>query len=118
MSLGGEMPVVKATIGKGVVILGDIQSREDLTVEGEVEGTIEMIEHGLTVAAHGEVRANVKARKIEVLGSMHGKIDAVDKVYVRKSAQVVGDVHSGSIIVEDGGYIKGTVELSQHKTQK
>jgi cytoskeletal protein CcmA (bactofilin family) len=99
-------------LGKNVIVEGHIRSQEDLIIEGEVEGTIDMIEHRLTIAANGKVRANVKVREIEILGSMEGKIEAVDKVYIRKSAQLVGDIHSASIIVEDGGYIKGNIEVS------
>jgi cytoskeletal protein CcmA (bactofilin family) len=112
MSLGGETPRAKAVLGKNVVIQGQIRSWEDLTIEGEVEGTIEMLEHRLTIATNGKVRANVKAREIEVLGSIQGKIEAVEKVYIRKSAQLIGDIHSAGIIIEDGGYIKGSIELS------
>jgi cytoskeletal protein CcmA (bactofilin family) len=113
MSLGAEIPTVNAVLGKNVVIQGQIRSREDLTIEGEVDGTIEMLEHRLTIATDGKVRADVKAREIEVRGSMQGKVEAVDKVFIRKSAQLVGDIHSAGIIIEDGGYIKGSIELSR-----
>jgi cytoskeletal protein CcmA (bactofilin family) len=112
MSLGGEIPKAKAVLGKNVVIQGQIRSREDLTIEGEVDGTIEMLEHRLTIATDGKVQANVKVREMEVHGSIQGKIEAVEKVYIRKSAQLIGDIHSGGIIIEDGGYIKGSIELS------
>ena len=72
-----------------------------------------MLEHRLTIAADGKVRANVKAREIEVLGSIQGKIEAVEKVYIRKTAELIGDIHSAGIIIEDGGYIKGNIELSR-----
>jgi cytoskeletal protein CcmA (bactofilin family) len=113
MSLGAEIPTVKAVLGKNVMIQGQIRSREDLTIEGEVDGTIEMLDHRLTIATNGKVRANVKAREVEVLGSIQGKIEAVEKVYIRKSAQLIGDIHSAGIIIEDGGYIKGSIELSR-----
>ena len=113
MSLGAEMPAVKAVLGKNVVIQGQIRSREDLTIEGEVDGTIEMLEHRLTIATDGKVRANVKVREMEVRGSIEGKVEAVDKVFIRKSAQLVGEIHSAGIIIEDGGYIKGSIELSR-----
>ena len=108
----------KAVIGKGVVVKGQIHSREDLTIEGEVEGTIEMSGHRLTVDEQGHVRAGVKARIVEVHGSVEGQVDAVDKVYIRKGAKFVGDIHSGGIIIEDGGYIKGKIDLSQHANGK
>jgi cytoskeletal protein CcmA (bactofilin family) len=112
MSLGAEIQTVKAVLGKNVMIQGQIRSREDLTIEGEVDGTIEMLEHRLTIATDGKVRADVKVREMEVCGSIQGKVEAVNKVFVRKSAHLVGDIHSAGLIIEDGGYIKGSVELS------
>jgi cytoskeletal protein CcmA (bactofilin family) len=112
VSLPIEPAASKAVIGQGVVVIGQIHSREDLTIEGEVEGTIEMAEHRLTIDEKGNVRAGVKARIVEVLGSIEGQVNAVDKVYIRKGATFVGDIHSGGIIIEDGGYFKGKVELS------
>jgi len=112
-SFARELPVAKAMLGNKVIVEGHIRSLEDLTIEGEMEGTIEMLDHRLTIATNGKVRANVKAREVEVLGSIQGKIEAVEKVYIRKSAQLIGDIHSAGIIIEDGGYIKGSIELSR-----
>ena len=112
-SFATHPPAAKAILGKSVVFKGQIQSREDLIIEGEVEGTIEMSEHRLTIAPNGDVRANVIAREIEVLGSIEGKAEAVDKVYIRKGAKFIGDVHSAGIVIEDGGYIKGNIDLSR-----
>ncbi|HXA64466.1 MAG TPA: polymer-forming cytoskeletal protein [Bryobacteraceae bacterium] len=113
-SFARELPVAKAMLGNKVIVEGHIRSLEDLTIEGEMEGTIEMLDHRLTIATNGKVRANVKAREVEVLGSIQGKIEAVEKVYIRKSAQLIGDIHSAGIIIEDGGYVKGSIELSRH----
>lgn len=102
-----------AILGKSVAFKGQIQSHEDLIIEGHVEGTIEMTEHRLTVAANGDVRANVIAREIEVIGCVEGKAEAVDKVYIRKGAKFTGDILSAGIVIEDGGYIKGNIDLSR-----
>jgi cytoskeletal protein CcmA (bactofilin family) len=110
-------PAAKAVLGKSVVFKGQIESREDLIIEGDVEGTIKMIEHRLTIAASGEVKANVIAREIEVIGSIEGKIEAVDKVYIRKGARFIGDVHSAGIVIEDGGFIKGNIDLSRQPNE-
>ena len=104
----------QANVGKTVVVKGEIRSGEALTIEGEVDGTIEMLEHRLTIAANGKVRATVKAREIEVLGSMNGQVDARDKIHIRKGAQFVGDIRSAGIVIEDGGYVKGKVDLSRN----
>jgi len=108
----------QATVGKSVVVKGEIHSREALTIEGEVDGTIEMAEQRLTIAQNGKVRANVKAREIDVLGSMNGQADASDKIHIRKGAEFVGEIRSAGIVIEDGGYIKGSVDLSQEAGKK
>ena len=84
-SFARELPVAKSMLGKNVVVEGHIRSQEDLIIEGEVEGTIDMTDHRLTIATNAKVRANVKVREIEVLGSIEGKIEAAGKVYIRKS---------------------------------
>jgi cytoskeletal protein CcmA (bactofilin family) len=112
-SFAVQTPAAKAVLGKSVVFKGQIESREDLIIEGEVEGTIEMMEHRLTIAPSGEVKAAVFARELEVLGSIEGKVEAVDKVYIRKGARFIGDVHSAGIIIEDGGFITGNIDLSR-----
>ena len=116
--LATESPARQAVIGKGVVVKGQIQSREDLTIQGEVEGTIEISGHRLTIDGQGNVRAGVKARTVEVQGTVEGQVEAIDKVYIRKGAKFVGDIRSGGIIIEDGGYIKGRVDLSQRANGK
>jgi len=108
----------QATVGKSVVVKGEIHSGEALTIEGEVEGTIEMLEERLTIAQNGKVRAKVKAREIDVLGSMNGQADARDKIHIRKGAQFVGEIRSAGIVIEDGGYVKGSVDLSRNDAGK
>lgn len=110
---GAEPPSRKAVIGKGVLVKGEIQSREDLTIEGEVQGSIEITGHRLTIDGQGRVQADIKARNVEVQGSIVGQVEAIDKVLIRKGAKFVGDIRSGGIVIEDGGYIKGKVDLAQ-----
>jgi len=112
-SAGIESRAGKSVLGQSLVVIGQIHSREDLTIEGEVEGTIDMVEHQLTIAANGNVRANVKAREVEVLGSIQGKVEALDKVCIRKGASFVGDIHSTGIVIEDGGYVQAGIDLSR-----
>ena len=111
--VGISSPVAKAFLGRSVIFKGQILSRENFAIEGEVEGTIEMVEHRLTIGTDGNVRANVKARDLELFGSMQGSIEAVDKVYIRKGAKFVGNIHCGGIVIEDGAYIKAGIELSR-----
>ncbi len=100
-----------AAIGKSVVVKGDIYSREDLYVDGEVEGTIEVQEHRLTVGPNGRVKATVKAREAVIRGTVHGDIEATDRIDIRKDAKVVGDLQTTRIAVEEGAYFKGSVDV-------
>jgi len=100
-----------AAIGKSVVVKGQIYSREDLYVDGEVEGTIEVQEHRLTVGPNGRVKAAVKAREVIVRGTMHGDIVAGDRIDIRKEAKLVGDLKTARIVIEDGAFFKGSVDI-------
>jgi cytoskeletal protein CcmA (bactofilin family) len=101
-----------AVLGHQVAITGDIRSREPLTIEGELEGTIDVSEHRLTVAAGGNVRANVKAKEIDVRGSLEGSIHGADIIYIRAGARFRGDIRAHGIVIEDGGFVQGNVDLS------
>ena len=116
-SLGMESSASKANVGKNVVIKGHLISGEDLTIFGEVEGTIDIVEHRLTIAADGSVRADVTAHDIDVRGYLEGKLQAANRVYIRKGGKFVGDLHSGGIVIEEGGYVRGNIELSTRPAQ-
>jgi cytoskeletal protein CcmA (bactofilin family) len=100
-----------ATIGKAVKVVGQIFSKEDLFIDGEVEGTVEALEHKLTVGPHGIMRAGLKAREVVALGTVHGNVEAADKLEIRKDAKVVGDIKTARIIIEDGAYFKGAIDI-------
>jgi cytoskeletal protein CcmA (bactofilin family) len=100
-----------AVLGKSVIVKGQIVSREDLTIDGEVEGTVELQEHRLTVGPNGKVRASVKAREIVVLGTIHGNVETTDKIDIRKEAKLVGDIKTARIVIEDGAYFKGNIDI-------
>ena len=100
-----------ASIGKSVTIKGQILSREDLIVDGEIEGAIELNDHRLTVGPNGRVRAGIKAREIVVLGSIEGDVEALDKIDIRKDAKLVGDIKTARIVIEDGAYFKGSIDI-------
>ena len=100
-----------ATLGKSVIVKGQIVSREDLTLDGEVEGTVELQEHRLTIGPNGKVTATVKAREIVVLGTIHGNVEASDKIDIRKDGKLVGDIRTARIVIEDGAYFKGNIDI-------
>jgi cytoskeletal protein CcmA (bactofilin family) len=99
-----------AVIGPGVTIKGQIFSREDLAIEGEVDGSVELKEHRLTVGQNGMLRADVSAHEIVVLGSIHGNVEATEKIDIRKQARITGDIKAARIETEDGAYLKGSVD--------
>jgi cytoskeletal protein CcmA (bactofilin family) len=98
-------------LGKSVIVKGQIISSEDLTIDGEVEGSVELHEHRLTVGSNGRVVANVKAREVVVLGTIQGNVETTGKLEIRKEAKLVGDIKTPRIMIEDGAYVKGNVDI-------
>src|ERR1700685_1412924 len=107
-----------AVLGKSVIVKGQIFSREDLTIDGEVEGTVELQEHRLTVGPNGKVTAGLKAREIVVQGTVHGNIETREKIEIRKEAKVVGDIRTARIVIEDGAYFKGSIDIVRAEAPK
>ena len=107
-----------ATIGKAVKIVGQIFSKEDLYVDGDVEGTVEALEHKLTIGPNGTVHAAVKAREVVALGTIQGNVEATEKIEIRKDAKLVGDIRTARIIIEDGAYFKGSIDIVKPEPAK
>jgi cytoskeletal protein CcmA (bactofilin family) len=102
-----------ATIGKSVVVKGELSGSEDLYVDGEVEGSISLRGQSLTVGPNGRVRANIEARNVIVHGQVDGNLRATDRVDLRKSASLTGDISTARISIEDGAYFKGTIDIQK-----
>lgn len=113
-----EPPRGVAAIGKSVMIKGQIFSREDLYLDGEMEGTVEVPEHRLTIGPHGKLQAGIKAREVVVLGSISGNVEAGEKIDIRKEARLVGDIKTGRIVIEDGAYFKGSIDIVKPEAGK
>ncbi len=107
-----------AVIGKSVVIKGQIYSREDLVIDGEVEGSVEANENKIVVGPNGKVSAGVKAREVVVHGAIRGNVEAGEKIDIRREAKLVGDIKTQRIVIEDGAYFKGTVDIQRPDAQK
>jgi cytoskeletal protein CcmA (bactofilin family) len=105
-----------AILGKSVTIKGQILGREDLTINGEVEGTIDVSGHTLTIGPGGNVRAGVKARELIVAGALNGKAETTDKIEIRREAKLIGDIQTARIVIEDGAYFKGAVDITKSST--
>lgn len=101
-----------AHIGKSVCIKGELSGSEDIYLDGEVEGTIQLVGNSITVGPNGKVKANVTARNVTVAGSLDGNIQASERTEFRKSATVNGDVQTHRIAIEDGAYFKGKLEIA------
>jgi cytoskeletal protein CcmA (bactofilin family) len=106
-------PGGSAALGKNVTVKGQIFAREDLTIDGEVEGTVECHEHRLTIGPNARVQAGLKAREIIIQGSIQGNVDATDKIDIKKEAKLVGDIKTSRIVIEDGAYFKGSIDISK-----
>ena len=111
-------PAGSASIGKAVKVVGQIYSKEDLYVDGEIEGTVEALEHKLTIGPNGVVHAGVKAREVVALGTIQGNVEAHDKLEIRKDARLVGDIRTARIIIEDGAYFKGSIDIVKPEPAK
>jgi len=102
-----------AHIGKSVVIRGELSGSEDLYLDGEVEGSIELREHHLTIGPHGRVRATVHARDVVVHGHLNGNVHGTERVELKKSAVLTGDILTKRIVIEDGAVFKGSIETQR-----
>ena len=104
-----DSPRGVATIGKAVYIKGQIIAREDLVVDGSVDGTIEAQEHRVTIGPNGKVAATVKARHIIIQGQITGNVEGTEKVEIRNGAKLLGDVKTVKFVCEEEGTINGSV---------
>jgi cytoskeletal protein CcmA (bactofilin family) len=100
-------------IGKSVVIKGELNGSEDLTVEGHVEGKIELKEHVLTIGPHGQIKAEVFAKIVIILGEVTGNIMATEKVDIRDSGSVDGDIVAPRVAIAEGAHFRGSVDMQR-----
>ncbi len=100
-------------IGKAVRVVGQIFTKEDLYVDGDVEGTIESLDNKITIGPNGRVQAGIRAREVVILGQVQGNVEASDKVDIRKEAKLVGDITTARISIEDGALFKGSIDIKK-----
>jgi cytoskeletal protein CcmA (bactofilin family) len=100
-------------IGKSVVIKGELNGSEDLTIEGHVEGTIQLRDHVLTIGPNGRIKAQVFAKAAIVLGEVTGNITATDKVDIRENGSVDGDIISPRVAIAEGAHFRGSVDMQR-----
>jgi cytoskeletal protein CcmA (bactofilin family) len=111
-------PLEQATIGRTLVIKGDISGAESLYIDGRVEGTINIPENRVTIGRNGAVTADVNAKEVVIMGKVHGNVICSDRLDIRSDGSVTGDVVTQRISVEDGAILKGSVQVQSSGEQK
>lgn len=104
-------PIEQATIGRSLVIKGEVTGAESLYIDGRIEGKVTLADHRVTIGRNGIVQADINAREVVVMGKVTGNIDCGDRVDIRSEGVVNGNVSTMRIIVEDGAVLKGGIEV-------
>jgi len=103
----------QATIGKGLLVKGEITGSESLFIDGKVEGSINLPGNRVTVGRNGQVSASVAAREIVIMGKVRGNVAASDRVDIRAEGDLTGDVTAARISIEDGAFFKGGIDIKK-----
>lgn len=101
----------RATIGRSITIHGEVTGDEDLLIQGQVDGTVNLKQHSVTIGPEGTVKANITARVAVIEGSVEGNVDAEEQVVLRSTARVQGDIASPRVVLEDGARFRGGVDM-------
>ena len=102
-----------ARLGSSLHVKGEISGSEDLLIDGSVEGLIQLDERKLTVGATAKVPADIIAREVVVYGTVKGNLRAKDRIEIKKDGSVNGDLTTARIMIEDGAYFKGSIEIDK-----
>lgn len=100
-------------IGKSVIIKGELSGSEDLTIEGQVEGKIELRQNVLTIGSNGKIKAQIFAKTVVVQGEVHGNITATERVDIRDNGSVDGDLSSPRVAIADGAHFRGSIDMQR-----
>jgi cytoskeletal protein CcmA (bactofilin family) len=109
--VGERTPAVN--IGKSVVIKGELSGSEDLTIEGQVEGKIELRQNVLTIGANGKIKAQVFAKAVIILGEVTGNVTATEKVDIRDNGSVDGDIAAPRVAIAEGAHFRGSIDMQR-----
>lgn len=115
------MPSVErggARLGPGLKVQGEISGNEDLQIDGAVDGHVHLGDRKLTIGASARVTADVEAREVVVYGNLKGNLKARDRIEIKKDGSVVGDLATARIMIEDGAYFKGSIEIDRGEAAK
>ncbi|HEX8837787.1 MAG TPA: polymer-forming cytoskeletal protein [Candidatus Acidoferrum sp.] len=111
--LGGTADRGTARLGSSLYVKGEISGNEDLLIDGSVEGLVQLDERKLTVGATAKVTADIIAREVVVYGTVKGNLRAKDRIEIKKDGSVNGDLTTARIMIEDGAYFKGSIEIDK-----
>jgi cytoskeletal protein CcmA (bactofilin family) len=106
--IGGDGPLL---IGKGMIVKGRIHSEQDVILNGEVEGDLDVENCRLTIGPEAKVVANTRAREVDISGTLTGNVESAEKTCIRSSGRLMGDVKTRGIVIEEGALFKGKVEI-------
>jgi cytoskeletal protein CcmA (bactofilin family) len=106
-----------AVIGPSMKVTGQIYSQEALYVDGEVDGSLEL-GHSLTVGQNGRVKANIKARDVTIFGNVKGNVEVTEKIAIRENGSLIGDIRTAGIVIDDGAYFKGSIDIMRPETAR
>ena len=111
-------PIEQASIGRTLVIKGEISGSESLYIDGRIEGTLTFKDNRVTVGRNGVVAANIAAREVVIMGKVTGNIECSDRVDIRSEGSLTGDIVSQRISVEDGALLRGSVQLTPSEVKQ
>jgi cytoskeletal protein CcmA (bactofilin family) len=100
-------------IGPSIQIKGELQGDEDLTIDGRVEGKIELRDHNLTIGPNGKIKADLYAKTIVIAGDVSGNAFAAERIEIAPTGKLIGDIHSPRITIADGAHFKGSVDMER-----
>jgi cytoskeletal protein CcmA (bactofilin family) len=104
-------------LGKSVVIKGELSGSEDLTLYGQMDGSVKLPDHTLTIGPHADIRAEIAAKAVVIMGAVTGNVTAGDKVEIQATGSVTGDIVASRIAIAEGGGLKGRVEMRRPSGQ-
>ena len=115
---GRSIDSTAANIGKSVAIKGELIANEDCTIEGQIEGKIDLREHELTIGSNGKVKAQVVAKSVIVAGEVTGDITATDKISIQANGSVDGDITAPRVAIEAGAHFRGSIDMQRSQAAK
>ena len=113
----GSTSRTTASLGPGLKIKGELIGHEDLKLEGKIEGAISLGGHRLNVGSTAHIHAHIVAREVVVAGEVIGNVNARDRIEIKKGGSIVGDLTTARIVIEDGAFFKGAIEIGRSNTQ-